>query len=60
MLTLLYVDFENGDTIEATGKEIYDLTLNSGETWLITANATIFLMTNRALSWLARALVCRT
>ena len=20
----LYVDFENGDTIEATGKEIYD------------------------------------
>ena len=39
---LLYVDFENGDTIEATGKEIYDLIFNSGETWLITANATIF------------------
>ena len=48
MLTSLYVDFENGDTIEATGKEIYDPP-NSGETWLITANATISVMTNRAL-----------
>ena len=39
----LYVDFENGDTIEATRKEIYDPhSSNSGETWLITANATIF------------------
>ena len=39
---LLYVDFENGETIQATGAEIYDLIFNSGETWLITANATIF------------------
>ena len=39
---LLYVDFENGETIQATGAEIYDPHPNSGETWLITANATIF------------------
>ena len=40
--TLLTVDFTNGDSIQATGAEIYDLIFNSGETWLITANATIF------------------
>ena len=46
---LLTVDFANGDTIQATGAEIYDPVFNSGETWLITANATIFSMTTRAL-----------
>ena len=38
----LYVDFKNGDTIEATGAEIYELVFNSGQPWIISANATIF------------------
>ena len=57
----LTVDFANGDTIQATGAEIYDPVFNSGETWLITANATISLfMTSKQgiVPWLARALVC--
>ena len=38
----LYIDFENGDSFEASGAEIYDLIFNSGQPWLITANGTIF------------------
>ena len=38
----LYVDFKNGDTLEATGAEIYELVFNSGQPWIISANATIF------------------
>jgi DNA polymerase elongation subunit (family B) len=39
---LLTVDFENGDTFEATGAEIYELIFNSGQPWIISANGTIF------------------
>jgi DNA polymerase elongation subunit (family B) len=39
---VLYIDFENGDTFQATGAEIYELIFNSGEPWIITANGTIF------------------
>jgi len=46
---LLWVDFENGESIEATGAEIYNLIFNSGETWLITANATIFRYDNQGI-----------
>ena len=56
---LLTVDFANGDTIQATGAEIYDPVFNSGETWLITANATIFRYDQTGhCAGLARALVC--
>ena len=38
----LWVDFKNGDKIEATGAEIYELVFNSGQPWILSANATIF------------------
>ena len=38
----LLVDFENGETIEATGAVIHDLVFISGEPWIISANGTIF------------------
>lgn len=40
--TLLIIDFENGERIQATGAEIYDLIFHSGQPWLLTANGTIF------------------
>ena len=39
---VLLVDFENGETIEATGAVIHDLVFISGEPWIISANGTIF------------------
>lgn len=39
---VMHVDFENGDSFEATGAEIYEMVFNSGQPWLITANGTIF------------------
>jgi DNA polymerase elongation subunit (family B) len=39
---LLTLDFENGESIKATGAEIYDLVFNSGQSWIITANGTLF------------------
>jgi DNA polymerase elongation subunit (family B) len=39
---LLWLDFENGESFQATGAEIYDLIFLSGEPWVLTANATIF------------------
>ena len=38
----LHLDFENGDSFEATGAEIYELIFNSGQPWIISANGTIF------------------
>ena len=38
----LWVDFENGDSFEATGAEIYDIVFNSGQPWIISANGTVF------------------
>jgi DNA polymerase elongation subunit (family B) len=38
----LHVDFENGESYELTGAEIYELIFNSGQPWIISANGTIF------------------
>lgn len=38
----LWVDFENGESYELTGAEIYDMIFNSGQPWIISANGTIF------------------
>ena len=38
----LYIDFEDGNSFEATGAEIYDMIFNSGQPWIISANGTIF------------------
>jgi len=38
----LMLDFEDGESIEATGAEIYEIVFNSGQPWLISANGTIF------------------
>jgi len=39
---LMHIDFENGETFEATGAEIYEIIFNSGQPWIISANGTIF------------------
>ena len=39
---LLHLDFEDGNSYEATGAEIYDIVFNSGQPWIISANGTIF------------------
>ena len=39
---LLHLDFEDGNSYEATGAEIYDIVSNSGQPWIISANGTIF------------------
>ena len=39
--TLLYIDFENGEELPATGKEIYDIVFHSGQPWVLTSNGTI-------------------
>lgn len=39
---LLYIDFENDESYQATGAEIYELIFNGGQPWIITANGTIF------------------
>lgn len=36
------VDFVNGDTLELSGKEFYELIFHSEEEWCVTANGTIF------------------
>lgn len=38
----LWVDFENGESYELTGAEIYEMIFNSGQPWIISANGTIF------------------
>ena len=38
----LHLDFENGESYELTGAEIYELIFNSGQPWIISANGTIF------------------
>jgi DNA polymerase elongation subunit (family B) len=39
---IMHIDFENGETFEATGAEIYEIIFNSGQPWIISANGTIF------------------
>jgi len=39
---LMHIDFESGESIEATGAEIYEIVFNSGQPWIISANGTIF------------------
>ena len=38
---LLYIDFENGEELPATGAEIYDIIFNGDQNWVLTANGTI-------------------
>jgi DNA polymerase elongation subunit (family B) len=38
----LHLDFENGESYQLTGAEIYELIFNSGQPWIISANGTIF------------------
>jgi len=37
----LYIDFENGETIQATGAEIYSIIFEGDQPWVLTANGTI-------------------
>jgi len=39
---MLTLDFEDGQSYEASGAEIYDLVFNKGKPWCITSNGTIF------------------
>ena len=39
---LLFVDFEDGTVLEATGAEIYEMVFLSGQPWIFSANGTIF------------------
>lgn len=39
--TLLTIDFENGEELQATGAEIYNIIFNSGQPWVLTSNGTI-------------------
>jgi len=38
----MHIDFESGESIEATGAEIYEIVFNSGQPWIISANGTVF------------------
>mgnify|MGYP003624410729 FL=1 len=39
--TQLWIDFENGEEMMATGAEIYQIVFESGQPWVISSNATI-------------------
>jgi DNA polymerase elongation subunit (family B) len=39
--TKLWIDFENGEELMATGAEIYQIIFESGQPWVISSNATI-------------------
>jgi len=39
---MLQLDFEDGNSYEATGAEIYEIIFNTGQPWIISANGTIF------------------
>ena len=39
---ILHLDFEDGNSYEATGAEIYEIVFNSGQPWILTANGTLF------------------
>jgi len=39
--TLLYIDFENGEELPATGEQIYQIIFESGQPWVLTSNGTI-------------------
>lgn len=40
--TELYLDFHNGEVLQATGAEIYELVFLNGHKWILSANGTIF------------------
>jgi len=42
IVELLHIDFETGESVEATGAEINEIVFNSGQPWIISANGTIF------------------
>jgi DNA polymerase elongation subunit (family B) len=39
--TLLYIDFENGEELQGTGAELYQIIFESGQPWVLTSNGTI-------------------
>ena len=46
---IIKVDFENGDHLEGTGAELYDLFFHSGQPWILTANGTLFNTENKGI-----------
>jgi len=47
--TLLYIDFENGEELPATGAEIYSIIFESGQPWVLTSNGTIVDQTKKGI-----------
>ena len=39
--TLLYIDFENGEELQGTGKELYKIIFESEQPWVLSSNGTI-------------------
>ena len=39
--TLLYIDFENGEELQGTGKELYQTIFESDQSWVLSSNGTI-------------------
>tara|TARA_A100000164_G_scaffold380777_1_gene429516 strand:- start:4846 stop:7545 length:2700 start_codon:yes stop_codon:yes gene_type:complete len=39
--TLLYIDFENGEELQGTGKELYQIIFESDQPWVLSSNGTI-------------------
>ena len=46
---LLYIDFENGEELSATGAEIYNIIFESGQPWVLTSNGTIVDQTKKGI-----------
>lgn len=47
--TLLNLDFEDGNTIQATGAELYNLVFNDNMPWMLTSNGTLFTTEKRGI-----------
>jgi DNA polymerase elongation subunit (family B) len=47
--TQLFIDFENGETVQATGDQIYSIIFESDNPWVLTANGTIVDQTRKGI-----------
>tara|TARA_Y200000002_G_scaffold354454_1_gene334711 strand:+ start:600 stop:3299 length:2700 start_codon:yes stop_codon:yes gene_type:complete len=47
--TLLYIDFENGEELQGTGKELYQIIFESGQPWVLSSNGTILDQTKKGI-----------
>lgn len=45
----LHIDFENGETLQATGDEIYSIIFEGDQPWVLTANGTIVDQTRKGI-----------